>query len=256
MEAYAEVALLVLISEPSAVAKGESGSPYRFFDVRGVFGPDKNWRVDFQKHIVVDLSVLELAVFNPDGSVRLRRKHPNPEILLSPGWQRRLKRAKTRIFKEGAPPEKPLIGMGKRSDALQAAGDTDLVCYPLHRVGRLEPATARAILAAWATFNTRAALEHDFAHVEAEPPAIVAETGGPPTPAPIPAPTTPPPAGDANAEAPTTVPTTAASSPEAKPAATSPSAAAAASDQKKAEEPVPAPKPDVQAEKKEEPPKG
>jgi hypothetical protein len=39
---------------------------------------------------------------------------------------------------------------------------------PVARVGRFEANTSTAILAAWATFQTRAALEHDFAFMEAD----------------------------------------------------------------------------------------
>ena len=172
-----EVALLVLVSEPRDTDREDSESAHRFFHVKGVFGPDGNWRVDFQNHFVVDLLVLDLTVFNPDGAVQLRRNHPDPEILLSAGWQRRLNRAKARIFTEGTPPARSLIGLGRRSNDLEATGDADLVRYPIRRIGRLETATARAILAAWATFNTRAALEHDFAYVEGDPPARAAAPG-------------------------------------------------------------------------------
>ena len=41
--------------------------------------------------------------------------------------------------------------------------DGDLVKYPLRRIGKIESTVANAILAAWATFQTRAALDYDFA---------------------------------------------------------------------------------------------
>ena len=162
----AEVGLLVLVNELGSEQVQSPLSGYRFFDIKGVFGSDKNWRVDFQNLFVVDLSILDFAVFNSDGCVRLHRDQPEPSIVLTAGWSRRLNRAKSRIFPKDATPLNPTIGMGKHTIGLEGRPEGDSLRYPLYRIGKLEPNTATAILAAWATFQTRAALEHDFAQTK------------------------------------------------------------------------------------------
>jgi hypothetical protein len=170
----AEIGLLVFINEVAEVAAEDVQLPlsaYRFFDIKGVFGNDKNWQVDFQNLFVVDLSVLDFAVLNSEGRVQLHREQPEPSIVLTPGWSRVLSRAKSRIFPKDAQPLNPKIGMGTHTDGLDGRVEGDLLRYPLHRTGRFEPNMATAILAAWATFQTRAALEHDFAQTKSVGPS-------------------------------------------------------------------------------------
>ena len=251
----AEVGLLVLVIEAPPSATADAGSSNRFFDIKGVFGPDRSWRVDFQSHIVVDLDVLDLTVFNQDGSVQLRNDQPAPTIALPQGWQRRMNRIKPRFFKNASPVVPPPLGLGTDAAALLARIDDGWVRFPLRRIGRLESETAKAILAAWATFHTRAALEHDFAYIKVDLSGGTREPCDPTKPAPISAPTTALQPDAAKAEGPAQLALKPTPAREAKADTTSPSAIAAAGDQNKAEAPVPAPKPDVQVEKKEEPPK-
>jgi hypothetical protein len=136
---------------------------YRFYDLKDAFGTEKRSLVDFQKLFVVNLAALDLAVFNPDGAVQLRRDQPDPSIVLSKGWNLVFKGAKRLIFPKNKPPSPASFGIGKRAAKLAATISGDLVRYPLRRIGRLQPATATAVLAAWATFQTRAAFDHDFA---------------------------------------------------------------------------------------------
>jgi len=56
--------------------------------------------------------------------------------------------------------------MGKHASKLEGVITSNSLYFPLRRIGRLESTTAAAILAAWATFQTRAALDHDFAFVK------------------------------------------------------------------------------------------
>jgi len=165
-----EVGLLVQVVE-TGVITAASSDVGRFYDIKGVFGSGKMWRVDFQKITVVDTSVMDLAVFNSDGAVQLTRDHPQPLIALPTGWQIRFERIKRRIFPKPTKTNTPTIGMGANIHALTPTTLADAVTYPLRRTGRLETNTATAILAAWATFQTRAALEHDFA----KPPPTIEE---------------------------------------------------------------------------------
>jgi len=165
-----DVGLLVQVVEMD-VMPATSSDVGRYYDIKGVFGFDKMWRVDFQKITVVDTSVMDLAVFNSDGTVRLTRDHPQPLIALPAGWQIRFERIKRRIFPKPTKTNVPPIGMGANIHALTPATSADTVTYPLRRTGRLETSNATAILAAWASFQTRAALEHDFA----KPPPTIQE---------------------------------------------------------------------------------
>ena len=79
-----------------------------------------------------------------------------------------LRRAKCRFFPKNASPLIPKIGMGKNADELNGSVGGDILSYPLHRIGRLEPNIATAILAAWATFQTRSALGYDFAQTKSD----------------------------------------------------------------------------------------
>lgn len=162
-ERRAEVGLLTLVNEDSEKQEHPGVHGHRFFEIKGVFGNDRNWRIDFQNVIVVDLDVIEFAAFNTDGQVLLHRDHEEPSIMLTRGWSKRLNRAKSRIFPKDKKPVVPMICLGQHSAELEGSVIDDSLSYPLRRIGRFEPNTATAILAAWATFQTRAALEYDFA---------------------------------------------------------------------------------------------
>lgn len=164
----AEVGLLALISEPKKPDHGELEEPrsvpdYRYYDLKDAFGKEKKSFVDFQKMFVVNLAVLDLAAFNSDGSVQLRSDQPDPSIVLSKGWDLLFRDAKRRLFPKGKPPLTPSFGIGKRATRLAGTVSGDLLRYPIRRIGRLQSGTGTAILAAWATFQTRSAFDHDFA---------------------------------------------------------------------------------------------
>ena len=170
-ERKAEVGFLTLMSESNDSDAEEDEErkaipDYRFYDLKDVFGKDQKSIVNFRKMFAANLAVLDLAVLNSDGSVQLQREQPVPSIVLSRGWNIALKKAKGRIFwRANKPPKEPSIGIGSRATNLAGvvSGDKNQIRYPLRRIGRLQPATATAVLAAWATFQTRAAFDHDFA---------------------------------------------------------------------------------------------
>lgn len=176
-ERRAEVCLLVSIGDLPEISGARPFPDYRFYELKGVFGNDKKLVIDFTKLFVADLSVLDFAVFNPDGRVQLHRNQPVPSTVLTAGWSQRMARAKCRIFPKGKVSEKPL-GMGKQAARFAGVVEGDLLRYPLQRIGRFESATATAILAAWATFQTRAALDHDFAQTEPKSSTVPEGTGG------------------------------------------------------------------------------
>jgi hypothetical protein len=185
----AQAGLLVLVNELVGEAVKPSAAGSRFFDLKGVFTGGKQWQIDFQNVVVVDLSVLDLAVFNSEGSVQLRREHPHPSIALPDGWTRRFKRAMGEFFPKGGEPRLPAIAVGQRGAALKGALEGDLIRYPLRRIGRVESGTATAILAAWATFQTRAALDYDFARADSGstcPPSQAGPAGGAEAPSAVP----------------------------------------------------------------------
>ncbi|CAN5348954.1 hypothetical protein BH09VER1_BH09VER1_28160 [soil metagenome] len=157
------VGLLAPIKE-GTLAQGES-SGYRFYEIRGVFDSDKTLRIDFLNVIVVDVCVLDLAVFNNEGEVEIIRDQPEPAIALTEGWLRRFKKAKALFFSPDGGKSLP-ITVGQKADEFEASLGANKVTYPLQRDGRFDATIATALMAGWATFQTRAALEHDFAFDE------------------------------------------------------------------------------------------
>jgi hypothetical protein len=165
----AEMGLFVLvIDSPTGSVESEIAG-HRFFEISGVFGVGQDWRVDFRNSAVVDISIVDLAVFHSDGRVEVNRDQAEPAILLPPGWLKRLKRAKQQFFGDVGTRALGPLGFGRLSKITAPTAIENSVQYPVQRVGRLETNTATAILAAWATFQTRAALEHDFAQLRYTP---------------------------------------------------------------------------------------
>jgi hypothetical protein len=146
-------------------------SPYRRFELGRIFEGDATWQVDFQTRIVADLDVLDLAVFNVDGIVTFNRNMAQPNIALPEGWERRLKQTKARFFPENKRITNVPLSVGRQAEKLKGKISKGILTYPFKRIGRLDGNTATAVLAAWATFETRAALQHDFAAPEAESPS-------------------------------------------------------------------------------------
>jgi len=151
------------------------GSQYRRFELGRIFGYTKVWHVDFQKRIIADLDVLDLAVFNKAGIVSFHQNVEQPNIALTEGWERRLTKIKPKFVNSKGKLQKVALSLGPGADKLKARIRRGILSYPLRRVGRLESNTSTATLAAWATFETRAALQHDFAAPEVGVPVPTAK---------------------------------------------------------------------------------
>jgi hypothetical protein len=187
----AEAGLFVLLTAESKAEAKETHNAQRYHEIAGVLPVDKVWRVDFLTAFVVDLSVLDYCVFNQDGRVRLSPETVVAEHLLTPGYERVLLDAKKLARKVLSPacktPPKQL-SVGTRGNKYRGKVDGTVIEYPIQRVGRLESTVAHAVLAAWASYQTRAALDHDFARMGAKPEKVetVSPTpaaAGTPTPA-------------------------------------------------------------------------
>ncbi len=159
----AEVGYMVLISDTPPNEQEIQLPDYRFFDLDEFLGEGKRTLVDLRKFFVADLSILDFAVFNEDGRVELTRNHKEPTIVLTQGWSLRKSKALSRFFNDEKAPQPHNICLGEYSVKLAGSSTETSLRYPLRRIGRIEPITASAILVAWATFQTRAAFDHDFA---------------------------------------------------------------------------------------------
>jgi len=140
------------------------------FVIGGVGDHGESWLVNFREAFSVNLRVLDLAVYNPNGHVFWIIGQIAPVQLL-PGWQERFKAMKQSLG-NGHDPN----AMGSLSHCDR---DLHFCCdfselrysFPLARVGRIRSPYAEAIQASYAAFISRAALSHDFArNLWAEPP--------------------------------------------------------------------------------------
>jgi hypothetical protein len=162
----AEVGLFVLVREEQKTESRAANSAHRIHEIDGVFADGLVWRIDFLYVFVVDLSLLDLSVLNPDGAVSMRADATVAEYALTPGYAKTFARLKKDIQSWLEPKTKALpriLSLGKNGKKYSPRLMPAKVEYPVRRVGRLEPATAQSILAAWASYQTRAALDHDFA---------------------------------------------------------------------------------------------
>jgi hypothetical protein len=174
-------------------------SPYKFFDVKGVMDGQKIWRVDFRSTMYVPLKVLDLAAFNSNGRVQILRDHPEPAVILPPGWKisfdkarRWFPPAKAHAEPGKLPfPKKPPSALGKGADSIEPDITSTSIIYPMSRSGRVATTVADAIYAAWAVYQTRAAFDHDFAKLgddedsDPDTPRPDRPAAAPPTAAPV-----------------------------------------------------------------------
>lgn len=169
----ADAGLFVLFSESDAGAK-ESRNAHRFHEIAGILPEGKIWRADFLITFVVDLRVLDYCVFNTDGFARLAEDTAADENMLSSGYERVLSEAKKQIqsvIDEESDVAPMPLSVGERGNKYSATVEGKTVEYPIRRVGRLDSTIAHAVLAAWASYQTRSALDHDFARFALEPEA-------------------------------------------------------------------------------------
>jgi hypothetical protein len=177
----AEAGLLVLFTQD--IPGKETRNAARFHEIIGVLPKNQVWRLDFLNSFVVDLAVLDYCVFDPKGKVALSTSTTVAAGLLTAGYEMALHDAKKSLIEVLAPDSKvapKLLSVGARGNKYQPSLDraASRLEFPLTRAGRLEPALAHAALAAWASYQTRAALDHDFARL-AVVPAARAEPAAP-----------------------------------------------------------------------------
>jgi hypothetical protein len=182
----AEAGLMVQLTKETP--NRETRNAARFHEIIGVLPNNQVWRLDFLNSFVADLAVLDFCVFDPQGKVSLSTNTTVATGLLTAGYEVALGETKKWLSKVFAPESKVApkpLSVGARGNRYQPSLDraASRLEFPLTRAGRLEPALAHAALAAWASYQTRAALDHDFARLaEPVPPAVT------PTPAPAPSP--------------------------------------------------------------------
>lgn len=187
----AEAGLLVLLTKE--IPGKETRNAARFHEIVGVLPANQVWRLDFLNSFVVDLAVLDYCVFDPKGKVVLSTSTTVAAGLLTVGYEVALLEAKKWLTKVLAPDSKVApkpLSVGARGGKYQYTLDRAAARleFPLTRVGRLEPAVAHASLAAWASYQTRAALDHDFARLAEVTPSPAAPAAKPAAPAPVPGP--------------------------------------------------------------------
>ena len=145
---------------------GFIGSAHHFFPlpalpVRGT----AQWRLDFRRWASVNLRLLDFSVFSDAGDVRLDLS-VEPPVFLLPGWRKMFDRAKMRIrAQKELPAEYTALSFSEALKQKTASRDGDVVALSYTRVGRLRAPWAVAAYAAFASYQARAAFDHDFAKV-------------------------------------------------------------------------------------------
>jgi len=123
------------------------------------------WRLDFRKWASVNLRLLDFSVFSGTGAVRLDVT-VEPPVFLLPGWRKMVERARSRIAAQTQlPAEYAALSLSEVLKQKAASRDGDVVALSYSRVGRLRAPWAVAAYAAFASYQARAAFDHDFAKV-------------------------------------------------------------------------------------------
>ena len=146
---------------------GFIGSAHHFFPIPALpIGGNDQWRLDFRKWASVNLRLLDFSVFSGTGVVTLNVT-VEPPVFLLPGWLKILERARSRIAAAQAqlPAEYAALSLSEALKQKAASRDGDVVALPYSRVGRLRAPWAVAAYAAFASYQARAAFDHDFAKV-------------------------------------------------------------------------------------------
>ena len=147
---------------------GFIGSAHHFFQIPAlpIAGNDQ-WRLDFREWASVNLRLLDFSVFSGTGVVTLNVT-VEPPVFLLPGWRKILERARSRIAAAAQaqlPAEYAALSLSEALKQKAASRDGDVVALPYSRVGRLRAPWAVAAYAAFASYQARAAFDHDFAKV-------------------------------------------------------------------------------------------
>jgi len=113
----------------------------------------------------VNLRLLDFSVFSGTGAVRLDVT-VEPPVFLLPGWRKMVERARSRIAAQTQlPAEYAALSLSEVLKQKAASRDGDVVALSYSRVGRLRAPWAVAAYAAFASYQARAAFDHDFAKV-------------------------------------------------------------------------------------------
>lgn len=144
--------------------KDEISEPFEF-RLDGIGKDGSDWIIDFRHAGVVDLKVLDMAVFSPKGEVKLSlADEPLPGFL--PGIKGLFEKLKTEIAgKKAEWPKARRISYGET--VKDAQGEwieaKQTVNFKYQRIGRINQPWAQAILGSFAAYHTRSALDHNFA---------------------------------------------------------------------------------------------
>ena len=145
---------------------GVIGSAHHVFPIPSLpmAGKDQ-WRLDFRQWASVNLRLLDFSVFSGTGAVRLDLT-VEPPVFLLPGWRKMLDSARCKITTEAQlPAEYAALSLSESLEKKSASKDGGVVALPYSRVGRLRASWAVAAYAAFASYQARAAFDHDFAKV-------------------------------------------------------------------------------------------
>ena len=151
---------------PPSAAGGEGakelGGP-RFFRLPGLIGAEE-WQMDFNDWGSVNLHCLDLAAYNTDGTLKLSDRTKGGPAML-PGWARRLERAAGELRKAlpNAPKTLQLLSLSERISHREPRITNGELAFKFTRVGRVRSPRAVAAYAAFASYQSRAAFDHDFA---------------------------------------------------------------------------------------------
>lgn len=142
--------------------EGESHAFHYLLQALPLPGGDQ-WRLDLRKWASVNLRLLDFAVFSTNGAVHLHTS-VDPPVFLLPGLKKLLERAKGKIRgATGTLGEYAQLSLSSRLKQTTATRNGDEVALAYSRVGRLRAPWAVAAFAAFASYQARAAFDHDFA---------------------------------------------------------------------------------------------
>ena len=128
-----------------------------FIKIEGAEEDGTDWFVDFRHTAFVNLKVLDYAVFSDDGSIALKKNITTLNGNLSPGISKLFEEAKRHL--QNGMVVSLALSIPNGSQKVQH----EEVRFPYKRIGRINQPWAHAILAAFAAYHTRMALDHNFA---------------------------------------------------------------------------------------------
>lgn len=136
----------------------------RYFGLPPLFSeqPDQAYVVDFRVAASVNLEPLEWAVFNPDGKLRLAAAQPAVSFLL-PGWAKKLEKWTERFAGIRRDHRNLRLSLSSTLSGGVLEVKNETLEFPYKRVGRIRAPLSSAVFGAYGAFQTRAALDHDFA---------------------------------------------------------------------------------------------